>query len=106
MLPLDMVLKYQYRARNYQRYSELIHDFLQAEEHDELTMRNHHQCPVGTTPLPEVNYSSQGKEKIDGSKPSKNVSKSKKKAKQAQKEQIQRSKFRERKEIIQVPQLW
>jgi hypothetical protein len=39
-------------------------------------MRNHHQCPVGTAPLPEVNYSSQGKEKMDGTKPSKNVCKS------------------------------
>jgi hypothetical protein len=26
MLPSDRVLKHQYRARNYQRYSELIHD--------------------------------------------------------------------------------
>jgi hypothetical protein len=41
-------------------------------------MRNHHQRPVGTTPLHEVNYSSQGKEKMDGSKPSNNVGKSKK----------------------------
>jgi hypothetical protein len=28
MLPSDRVLKHQYRARNYQRYSELIHDLL------------------------------------------------------------------------------
>jgi hypothetical protein len=41
-------------------------------------MRNHHQCSIGTSPLPEVNYSSQGKEKIDGAKPSKNADKSKK----------------------------
>jgi hypothetical protein len=28
MLPSDKVLKHQYRAQNYQRYSELIHDLL------------------------------------------------------------------------------
>jgi hypothetical protein len=51
MLPSNRVLKYQYRARNYQHYSELIQDLLQAEKHDELTIRNHHQYLVGTTPL-------------------------------------------------------
>jgi hypothetical protein len=75
MLPSDRVLKHQYRAQNYQRYSKLIHDLLQVEKHDELTMRNHHQRPVGTTPLTEVNYSSKGKEKTDDAKPSKNVGK-------------------------------
>jgi hypothetical protein len=78
MLPSDRVLKYQYQARNYQRYSELIQDIFQAEKHDELTMRNHHQHSVGTATLPEVNYSSKGKEKTDGAKPSKNVDKFKK----------------------------
>jgi hypothetical protein len=61
MLPSDMMLKHQYRARNYQHYSELVQDLLQTEKHDELTMRNHHQCPIGMTPLPEVKYSSKGK---------------------------------------------
>jgi hypothetical protein len=78
MIPSDMVLKHQYRAQNYQRYSELIHDLLYAEKYDEFNMRNHHQCPIGTTPLSEVNYSSKGKEKMDGAKPSKNVGKFKK----------------------------
>jgi hypothetical protein len=41
-------------------------------------MRNYHQRPVGMAPLPEVNYISQGKEKMDGAKPSKNVDKFKK----------------------------
>jgi hypothetical protein len=68
-------LKHQYHARNYQRYSKLIQDLLQAEKHDELTIRNQHQRPVGTTPLPEVNYSSKDKEKVDGNKPPKNVGK-------------------------------
>jgi hypothetical protein len=78
MLPSDRVLKHQYRVRNYQHYSELIQDLLQSEKHDELTMRNHHQHPVGTAPLSDVNYSSKGKKKTDGAKPSKNVGKFKK----------------------------
>jgi hypothetical protein len=78
MLPSDRVLKNQYRAQNYQRYSELIHDLLQTEKHNELAMRNHHQRPVGMVPLPEVNYTSKGKKKMDDAKPSKNVSKFKK----------------------------
>jgi hypothetical protein len=77
MLPSDRILKHQYRARNCQYYSELVQD-LEAEKHDEPTMRNHHQCPVGTAPLPEVNYSSKGKEKVDENKHLKNVGKSKK----------------------------
>jgi hypothetical protein len=48
MLPSDRFLKHHYRARNYQRYSERIQDLLQAEKHDELTMRNHHQRLIGT----------------------------------------------------------
>jgi hypothetical protein len=78
MLSSDRILKHQYRARNYQCYSELIQDLLQAEKHDELTMRNHHQRPVSKAPLPKVNYSSKGKEKMDDAKPSKNISKFKK----------------------------
>jgi hypothetical protein len=64
MLPSDRVLKHQYHAQNYQHYSELIHEFFQVEKHDELielTMRNHHQHPIGTAPLSKVNYSSKGK---------------------------------------------
>jgi hypothetical protein len=78
MLPTDRVLKHQYCARNYQCYSELIHDLIQAKKHDELTMRNHHQCLIGMTPLSKVNYSSKGKDKVDGNKPSKNIGKFKK----------------------------
>jgi hypothetical protein len=36
MIPSDRVLKHQYCAKNYQCYSELIQDLLQAEKHDEL----------------------------------------------------------------------
>jgi hypothetical protein len=65
ILPSDRILKHQYRARNYQHYSKLVQDLLQVEKLDELTMRNHHQRPVGMAPLLEVNYSSKGKEKVD-----------------------------------------
>jgi hypothetical protein len=41
-------------------------------------MRNHHQHPIGTAALPVVNYSSKGKDKTDGAKPSKNIGKFKK----------------------------
>jgi hypothetical protein len=41
-------------------------------------IRNHHQHPVGMAPLLEVNYSSKGKEKVNGNKQPKNVGKSKK----------------------------
>jgi hypothetical protein len=78
MLPSDRVLKHQYRARNYQCYSELVQHLLHTEKHDELTIRNHHQRHVGTTPLPEVNYSSKGKEKVDDNKLPKNGGKFKK----------------------------
>jgi hypothetical protein len=44
-------------------------------------MKNHHQHPFGTAPLPEVNYSSKGKKKTDGAKSSKNVGKFKKRKK-------------------------
>jgi hypothetical protein len=52
MLPLDNILKHQCCVRNYQRYSKLVQDPLQVEKHDELTLRNHHQCHVSMTPLP------------------------------------------------------
>jgi hypothetical protein len=51
MLPLDRILKHQYCARNYQHYSNLVQDHLQAEKNYELTMINHHQRLVGTTSL-------------------------------------------------------
>ena len=56
MLLSDRVLQHQYRARSYQTYSDLIRDLLQAEKHDELTMKNHHQRRVGAAPLPEVHH--------------------------------------------------
>jgi hypothetical protein len=54
MLPSDRVLQHQYRARNYQHYADLIRDLLQAEKHDKLTIKNHHQCRVGAAPLTEI----------------------------------------------------
>jgi hypothetical protein len=74
----NLLMKIRYRARNYQHYSKLIQDLLHSKKHDELTLRNHHQRLIGTTTLPEVNYSSKGKEKVDENRPPKNVGKFKK----------------------------
>jgi hypothetical protein len=67
MLPSDIILQHQYHARNYQNYSDLIHDLLQAEKQYELTLRNHQQRSVGSAPLPDVHHNVKGKEKVDGS---------------------------------------
>jgi hypothetical protein len=56
MLPSDQVLQHQYRAWNYQCYTDLICDLHQAEKHDELTIKNHHQRRVGAAPLPEFHH--------------------------------------------------
>jgi hypothetical protein len=56
MLPSDWVLQHQYRAWNYQHYADLICDLLQAEEHDELTIKNHHQHRIRAAPLPEIHH--------------------------------------------------
>jgi hypothetical protein len=67
MLPSNRILQHQYRSRNYQHYSDLIRDLLQAEKHDELTLKNRHQRSVGTAPLLEFHYNVKGKGKVDGS---------------------------------------
>jgi hypothetical protein len=56
MLPSDMVLQHQYWAQNYHHYADLICDLFQAEKHDELTIKKHHQHHVGTAPLPEIHH--------------------------------------------------
>jgi hypothetical protein len=68
MLPSDRILQHQYHAKNYQTYSNLVHDLLQAEKHDELTLRNHHQCSVSSAPLAEVHYNVKSNKKGDESK--------------------------------------
>jgi hypothetical protein len=68
MLPSDRILQHQYSVKNYQTYSNLVHDLLQAEKHDELTLRNHYQRSVGSAPLPEVHYNVKSNEKGDGPK--------------------------------------
>jgi hypothetical protein len=67
MLPSDRILQHQYRAKNYQTYSDLVHNLLQAEKHDELTLRNHHQHFIGSAPLIEVHHNVKGNEKGDES---------------------------------------
>jgi hypothetical protein len=56
MFPSDMVLQHQCQAQNYQHYADLIRDLLQAEKHDELNSKNHHQCCVGVVALPEIHH--------------------------------------------------
>jgi hypothetical protein len=68
ILPSDRILQHQYCAKTYQIYPDLIHDFLQVEKHDELTLRKHHQRSVGSAPLPEVHHNVKGNEKGDGPK--------------------------------------
>jgi hypothetical protein len=67
MLPSDRIFQHQYCAKNYQTYSDLIHDLLQAEKLDELTLRNHHLRSIGSAPLLEVYYNVKGNEKGDRS---------------------------------------
>jgi hypothetical protein len=67
ILHSDRILQHQYRAKNYQHYLNLIHDLTQAEKHDELTLKNHHQRSNGTAPLLKVHYNVKDKGKINGS---------------------------------------
>jgi hypothetical protein len=59
ILPSNRILQHQYHALNYQHYSELIRDLLQAEKHDELIIKNHLQCPIEIASLPEVHHNAQ-----------------------------------------------
>jgi hypothetical protein len=72
MLPSDRVLQHQYRAQNYQRYADLICDLLQAEKHDELTIKNHHQHRIGASPLPEIHHNEKKASTSKDSNPNKN----------------------------------
>jgi hypothetical protein len=72
MLPSDRVLQHQYRAQNYQHYADLIRDLLQAEKHDELTIKNHHQRHVGAAPLPEIHHNEKKASASKDSNPKKN----------------------------------
>jgi hypothetical protein len=67
MLPSDMILQHQYCVKNYQNYSDLIHDLIHVEKHDELTLKNYHQRSNGTAPLSEVHNNVKSKAKVDGS---------------------------------------
>ena len=51
MLPSERILQQQYRERNFQVYSDLIHTLLEAEKHSELMVWNNQQRPVGSAPL-------------------------------------------------------
>jgi hypothetical protein len=72
MLSSDRILQYQYRVRNYQYYTDLIRDLLQAEKHDELTIKNHHQRHVGAAPLSEIHHNEKKSSASKDSNPKKN----------------------------------
>jgi hypothetical protein len=72
MLPSDRVLQYQYQAQNHQRYVDLIHDLLQAEKHDEHTIKNHQQRHVGAAPLPKIYHNEKKSSTSKNSNPKKN----------------------------------
>jgi hypothetical protein len=73
MLPSDRVLQHQYWTRNYQHYAHLIRDLLQAKKHDELTIKNHHQCRIGAAPLPEIHHNEKKASASKDSNPKKNA---------------------------------
>ena len=78
MLPSDRVLQQQYKAHNYQLYSQLIHTLTQVEKYDELLLKNHHKHPVGSAPLSEVhNVQKNTRNKFNGSFPKNKTSKRK-----------------------------
>jgi hypothetical protein len=72
MLPSDRVLQQQYHAQNYEHYVDIIRDLLQAEKHDELTIKNHHQHRVGVAPLTEIHHNEKKANASKDSTPKKN----------------------------------
>ncbi|XP_031251667.1 uncharacterized protein LOC116109581 [Pistacia vera] len=48
----NVLLQQQYREKDFQKYSELILCLLVVNE---LLMKNHEACPIGSPPFPEVN---------------------------------------------------
>jgi hypothetical protein len=56
-----------YHAKNYQTYLDLVHDLLQVEKHDKLTLRNYHQHSIGFAPLLEVHHNVKDNKRGDGS---------------------------------------
>ncbi|KAH1082842.1 hypothetical protein J1N35_022603 [Gossypium stocksii] len=51
----NVLLQQQYHEKGFKRYSELISCFLVAEQNNELLMKNHGICPIGSAPFPGVN---------------------------------------------------
>lgn len=61
----NVVLSTQYREKGFKKYSELISCLLVAEQNNELLMKNHESRPTGSTPFPEANVTSHGKDSKD-----------------------------------------
>jgi hypothetical protein len=72
LLPSNQVLQHQYRARDYQNYVDIIRDLLQAKKHDELTIKNHHQCHIGAASLPKIHHNEQKSSSSKDNNPKKN----------------------------------
>ncbi|XP_062200524.1 uncharacterized protein LOC133903225 [Phragmites australis] len=49
-------------------FTKSAQDCFSAEKHDELLLKNHHQRPTGTAPLPEVNSNVQNTKRFDSNK--------------------------------------
>ncbi|XP_019178652.1 PREDICTED: uncharacterized protein LOC109173801 [Ipomoea nil] len=56
----NLVLQQQYRAKNYEKHSDLIFALLVAEKHKQLLMKNHNARPAGSAPAPEAHHIAQG----------------------------------------------
>ncbi|XP_070676238.1 uncharacterized protein [Malus domestica] len=54
----NVLIRQQYRARDFTEYNQLISVLLVAEQNNELLMKNHHSRPTGSAPFPEVNATS------------------------------------------------
>jgi hypothetical protein len=62
-LPTNRLLQ-QHTRHNYDKYSNLTYDLVQAKKYNELLTKNHQLCPVGTSPVLEVHYNSQNTQEI------------------------------------------
>ncbi|XP_039126940.1 uncharacterized protein LOC120263097 [Dioscorea cayenensis subsp. rotundata] len=51
----NMLLQQQYQEKGFTKYSDLISCLLVAEQNNELLMKNHKSCSIGSAPFPEVN---------------------------------------------------
>ncbi|XP_069150848.1 uncharacterized protein [Solanum lycopersicum] len=53
--PSNVLLQQQYREKGFKKYSELISHLFEAEQNNNLLLKNHENRPTGSEPLSEVN---------------------------------------------------